>query len=148
MSEALNRQIIQAFKANFKNEDVVIPGALRQESQNIVFTSLIDPNERQMMNKDTALSPLALADLFASPGGMPSEPQPQLPPGTMDNQGPQAQGMQPQPQPTNPQQAPVAPPTAPPQGAQPPAQGPQPQPAPQATPGPQPQDMAKHLLLG
>lgn len=140
MSKTLTRQLINGFKAQFKNENVVIPAAIRQEQSSIVFTGLVDPTEQEMMNKDTALSPLATADLFAMPGGMPGAQQPQLPPGTMDSQ----QGMQPEPQPVNAQPGPQPQPGQTPQPA-PPAAEPQQPPQPQETPNPQ--SLAGHLLL-
>jgi len=142
MSKQLTRQLINSFKASFVNDEIAIPGALRQEEAGIVFTGLVDPNEKRAMNKDTALDPSATASLLALPGGETAAPQPQLPPGTMENQP----SLFSQPSPVNPRGAaetPAARPAAP----APPATREQQAPPAQTVPQPNAQQLADRLLL-
>lgn len=136
ISKQLSRQIVNAFKANFRQEDVAIPAALKQEQTSVVFPSLVDPADRQMLNDATASSPFA--DM-AFPMPEPQQQAPALPPMLPPDTSPQAvtPAQQPQPQP-EPQTGPAA---TPPPGPAAPAVNPQ------ATPHPSPQSLSQHLLL-
>jgi hypothetical protein len=142
VSKQLNRQLINAFKAHFKDDNVVIPAAIRQEQSAIVFTGLVDPTERQMMNKDTPLDPAATAGLLALPGGEAGQPALPLPPGTMDQQ---AAPFPPMPSAGATMGAPTAPPQ-PSRAAQAPSPG-RPAPQPEPAPSPNPRSLTDRLLL-